>query len=195
MIEDKNRVCPVERAGSLETRLRRLIQRPRRLLGPHVSEGMTVLDVGCGPGFFSIELAKMVGKSGRVIAVDLQQGMLNKLRAKIEGAQIAERITLQRCEADSLGVSVPVDFALAFYMVHEVPDKAGFFRQIASVLKRDGRLLVVEPPFRVTEKEFEETIGKAREAGLDLVEKPRVFLGRTALLARDHSRADERRGS
>jgi hypothetical protein len=61
----KNRVCPVERAGSLDNRFRRLLQNPRKILGPYIEEGMTVLDLGCGPGFFSIEIAQMVGKSGR----------------------------------------------------------------------------------------------------------------------------------
>jgi ubiquinone/menaquinone biosynthesis C-methylase UbiE len=70
------------------------LQNPRKILGPYIKEGMTVLDVGCGPGFFSIELAQMVGKSGRVIASDLQEGMLRKLREKIQGTEFEERITL-----------------------------------------------------------------------------------------------------
>ena len=44
---------------------------------------MTVLDVGCGPGFFTLDMARLVGPSGRVIAADLQEGMLEKLGQKI----------------------------------------------------------------------------------------------------------------
>ena len=62
--------------------IRRLLQNPRKILSPFIKEGMTVLDLGCGPGFFSLDMAHMVGSAGRAIAVDLQQGMLIKLREK-----------------------------------------------------------------------------------------------------------------
>lgn len=54
---------------------------------------MTVLDLGCGPGFFSIVLAEMFGNPGRVIATDLQEGMLQKLNEKNRGTQVEERIS------------------------------------------------------------------------------------------------------
>ena len=60
---------------------------------------MTVLDVGCGPGFFTVAMAQMVGKAGRVIAGDLQEGTLQKLRDKVEGTELSRRIALHRCEA------------------------------------------------------------------------------------------------
>ncbi len=95
---------------------------------PYIEEGMTVLDIGCGPGFFSTDMAQMVGRSGRVIASDLQEGMLQKLRDKIQGTELEERITLHQCEEDKVGVSLNVDFVLAFYMVHEVPNRKKFFK-------------------------------------------------------------------
>ena len=70
MDNDNNRVCPVELANSLDSKIRRWIQNPRRILAPYIKEGMTVLDVGCGPGFFSVEMAKMVGNKGKVIAAE-----------------------------------------------------------------------------------------------------------------------------
>ena len=84
MSNRNNRVCPVERAGSLDNRVRKWLQNPKKILEPYITEGMIVLDVGCGPGFFSIDMAQMVGNSGRVIASDLQEGMLQKVRNKIE---------------------------------------------------------------------------------------------------------------
>ena len=73
------RVCPVALSGSLDNRIRRWLQNPEKILRPYITEGMAVLDVGCGPGFFSLEMARMVGKSGRVIAADMQEGMLQKV--------------------------------------------------------------------------------------------------------------------
>jgi len=62
MEPERNRVCPVELAGSLDNKIRRWLQNPQKILDPYVKEGMKVLDLGCGPGFFSTAMAKMVGK-------------------------------------------------------------------------------------------------------------------------------------
>jgi ubiquinone/menaquinone biosynthesis C-methylase UbiE len=178
----KNRVCPVERAGSLDNRIRRWLQNPQKILGAYIEEGMTVLDVGCGPGFFSIDMAQMVGESGRVIAADLQEGMLEKLRDKIKGTELEGRITLHKCEEDKTGVCENVDFVLLFYVVHEVPNKEDFFNEIVNILKPNGQIFIIEPPFHVSKVAFEETVRKAQEAGLTEVERPKVFISMTAIL-------------
>ncbi len=182
MSSNKYRVCPVERSGSLDNRIRRWLQNPQKILKPYVKEGMTVLDVGCGPGFFSIDLAHIVGKSGRVIAIDLQEGMLQKLRDKIQGTELEERITLYKSGKNRIGLSEKVDFVLAFYVVHEIPDEEEFFRELESILQPGGHILVVEPPFHVSKSAFVETIGKARNAGLKPEKGPKVFLSKTVVL-------------
>lgn len=182
MSERSKRICPVERAGHLDNRWRRWLQNPRKILGPYIRPGMIVLDVGCGPGFFSIEAAKMVGESGRVIASDLQQGMLDKVREKIHGTILGPRITLHLCEEDRIGLTESVDFVLAFYMVHEVPDQDRFYREVASLLAEGGRLLVVEPPFHVSKKKFAASLDRARKAGLIPEPGPRMIFCKTALL-------------
>lgn len=174
-MNDPNRVCPVELAGGLDNRIRRWLQDPKKIVGAYVKDGMTVLDVGCGPGFFSMELAGMVGKSGRVIAADLQEGMLGKLKEKIGGTEIAERITLHKCAAGKIGVAENVDFVLSFYMVHEVPHPEEFFREIYSILKPNGQYLIVEPKlFHVSRKAFALTVMKAEAAGFRPVARPHV---------------------
>ena len=92
MTKINERVCPVALSGSLDNSIRRWLQNPRKILGPYIKEGMTVLDVGCGPGFFTIEMARMVGKSGRAIAADMQEGMLQKVKEKIKGTVLEDRI-------------------------------------------------------------------------------------------------------
>lgn len=184
MSKRNNRVCPVERAGILESRIRRWLQNPQKTLKPYIREGMTVLDIGCGPGFFSLDMAHLVGKSGRVIAVDLQEGMLQKLRDKIQGTELEERITLLKSEENRIGVSENVDFVLAFYVVHELPDQKAFFEELRSIVKPEGQALIVEPPFRVSKTAFEETIRKAVDAGFTPAAGPKVFLSKTAILKR-----------
>jgi len=143
---------------------------------------MTVLEVGCGPGFFTLDMADMVGETGRVIACDLQEGMLDKVREKVQGSDLERRITLHRSEQERIGIPEPVDFVLAFYMVHEVPDHGSFFREIHSALKPGGLALIVEPPFHVSKNAFEKTVDRARAAGLKPVLQPRVLLSKTVLL-------------
>jgi ubiquinone/menaquinone biosynthesis C-methylase UbiE len=182
MFDRKKRVCPVKRAGSLDNRFRRWVQDPWKILGPYIREGMTVLDLGCGPGFFTMDIAWMVGRSGRVIASDLQEGMLRIIRDKICGTELEGRIILHQCREDRIGVAEKVDFALAFYMVHEVPDQEQFYHEIESILKPGGQLFVVEPPLHVSRKAFAETINAARSAGLTPAQRPKVLLSKAVLL-------------
>ncbi len=183
IVSNRNdRVCPVERAGHLDTRIRRWTQNPKRVLGPYIKEGMTVLDMGCGPGFFSVEMAGMVGKTGRVIAADLQEGMLRILRDKIRGTELEERIAFHLCEENTIGVSEQVDFVLLFYVVHEIPDAGKLFREIKTILRPHGQILIVEPPFHVSKRAFEEMIKKADAVGLTVVKRSKLFLNRKVVL-------------
>lgn len=184
MGDGKSRVCPVAIAGSLDNRLRRWVQNPRKIVGPYIQAGMTVLDFGCGPGYFTIDIARMVGESGRVIAADLQEGMLQKLRVKIQGTELGRRIILHQCEAGAIGLSETVDFILAFYMVHEIPDQEALFNEMGLILNPNGKLFIVEPPLHVSKTGFEETVRKAQRAGFITVQRPKVFLSKTVILKR-----------
>jgi len=145
---------------------------------------MTVLDLGCGPGFFSLDMARMVGTSGHVIAADLQNGMLQKLESKIHGTELSDRVTLHKCGENRIGLSEDVDFILAFYVVHEVPNQEELFAELETLLKPNGHVLVVEPPLHVSKTAFEETIRIASEVGLTDVKRPRVTLNKAVLLKR-----------
>lgn len=182
MKEKNTRVCPVENAGVLDNIFRKWINNPNKILKDYIKEGMTVLDVGCGPGFFTVELAKMVGKTGRVIAADLQEGMLEKLENKIKGKEIEKRIELYQCDEDKIGISEKVDFILAFYMVHEIPNQMNFFKEMDSILKPNGRMFVVEPKFHVSKCTFENTINIAKEAGFKIFKGKKVFFSKTIIL-------------
>lgn len=182
MEKEKKRICPVENAGHLDNRIRRWFQNPKKILWPYLEEGMTALDIGCGPGFFSIDMAEMLGPSGRVIATDLQTGMLDKLKDKIRGTAMEKRIRLHRSGASAIRVTEAIDFALAFYMVHEVPDPSRFFSEIRSTLNQNGSLFVAEPHFHVSKKAFKRTIETAVSAGFSAAEIPRVFFSKAVLL-------------
>lgn len=187
--EDKNmetmnaqRVCPVELAGGLDNWVRKLLQNPEKILKPYITEGMTVLDLGCGPGFFSVGIGKLLKDTGKVIAADLQEGMLEKVREKIKGTNLESRITLHRCKDDRIDVTEKVDFVLAFYVVHEVPDQDQLFRELKSILKPDGKIFIVEPNFHVSKKAFDAMIARLGEIGMEVSETPKIFFSRSVVL-------------
>jgi ubiquinone/menaquinone biosynthesis C-methylase UbiE len=180
--ENKHRICPVEHAGMLDLSFRKLLQNPRRILRPYVKEGMTALDLGCGPGFFTVEMARLVGETGRVVAADLQDGMLAKLQAKIRGAEWADRVTLHKCLADRVGLAQKFDFILVFYILHEVPDQAKFLNEIKALLKPQGRILLVEPAFHVSREEFQVSTGLMKGAGFAIFQEPRILFSRAVVL-------------
>jgi ubiquinone/menaquinone biosynthesis C-methylase UbiE len=174
-------VCPWWLGYLLVSPLRRLLHNPEKIPAPYIREGMTVLDVGPGMGFFTIPAARMVGKSGRVIAVDVQEKMLQSLVSRAYKAGVRERVFVEVCKPDSLGVSDPIDLCLAINVMHEVPDAAGLLAQIRAILKPTGILLVLEPKGHVSEKDFQETLTRASAAGLKLIDQPEVFRSRSAV--------------
>src|SRR5512141_1474157 len=143
------RICPAELSGSLDNSIRKFFQNPVKILNPFIEKGMTVLDLGCGPGFFSVEILDMFTSSGKVIAADLQEDMIEKVRSKIKGTESEKIIVLHKCEEDKVGVTEKVDFVLAFWMVHEVPDKQKLITELKSILKPAGKMFIIEPKFHV----------------------------------------------
>ncbi|MBT8507584.1 methyltransferase type 11 [Methanomicrobiaceae archaeon CYW5] len=179
-------VHPPSRSGELDNRLRRVVYRPDRLAGRYIKPGDRVFDFGCGPGFFTREFAKAVGDGGEVIAADLQEEMLGLLRSKLEPEGLMPRIRTHRCQPDTIGLSPDfagtIDAAFALFVVHEVPDPARLFREIATLLVEDGIFFYSEPPVLVPEREFSDTLALAEEAGFLLEERTWYFLNRAAVL-------------
>ncbi len=175
-------VCPSEFAGSLDNSFRRWFHNPRKILKPYIQKGMTVLDLGCGPGVFTIEIAKMLQDSGKVIAADLQEGMLEIIAGKIKGTSLKNRVELHKCQENSIGISEKVDFILAFWMVHEVPDQDSLFKELKSILKPEGKILIVEPRMHVTGKAFRKMSSIIEKSGLKITEKSKVFFSRAIVL-------------
>jgi ubiquinone/menaquinone biosynthesis C-methylase UbiE len=182
MNDHKHKIFPVNNAKHLTRYFRKILQNPRCILKPYVKDGMTVLDFGCGPGFFTVEAAKLVGEKGRVIAVDLQQEMLDLLAKNIKGKEIEKRITLYKCEEKKIGVITKVDVVIAFNVVHEVYDKNIFFSEIKNIVKPKGIVYLSEPSHRVDEEEFERTIKEAEKYGFAILHRPKVLLNRTVVL-------------
>lgn len=165
--------------------IRRLGQRPERILAGLVQPGMSVLDVGCAMGFFTLPMAQMVGREGHVVAVDLQPRMLSGLERRARKRGLVATIETRICGSDDLGIgdlAGQVDFTLAFAMVHEVPDAGALFEQLHLVLRPGASLLVAEPKGHVSRDAFDESLGSAAAAGFTVVDEPRIARSHGALL-------------
>jgi ubiquinone/menaquinone biosynthesis C-methylase UbiE len=171
-------VCPWWLAYTFDNPLRRLVHHPEKMLKKFIREGDTAVDLGCGMGHFSIGMAKLVGDTGHVVSVDLQEEMLERVRRRALKQGLLSRIRLHKCSSDKLGVTISADFALGFWMVHEVRNKKSFFEEVAALLKPGARFLLAEPRIHVAESYFRELADTASESGLKPCSEEKVSLSR-----------------
>jgi len=138
------RACPYSLAGALEVPGRRLVAAPERVLDAFgVRGGETVLEIGPGTGFYTLEAARQVGPSGRLICLDLQAEMLLHVRRRLEAAGL--RAAFLRADARALPLgSETVDHVLLVTVLGEIPDRASALAEISRVLRAGGRLSVSE---------------------------------------------------
>jgi len=183
----EEKVCPVWVGYLLLSPFRKLSQNPKKILAPYVKAGMKVLDIGCAMGFFSLPMARMVGSQGKVICVDLQEKMIKALQKRAQKVGLLGRIETKISDPDSLGfdyLKEEIDFALAFAVVHEVPDAANFFSAIYTTLKPAAKLLAAEPSGHVSEQDFVTTISIAEQNGFKVIDSPYIGRSRAVLLGK-----------
>ncbi len=178
-------VCPWWLCFTFDNRFRVLFHDPETLLSPYIKPGDTVIDIGPGMGYFTIPLARLVGPTGHVTAIDVQAKMLSALARRAEKRGVSERITPYLAEPDSLGNHPKADFILAFYMVHEVRDKEKFISEIYNLLKPGGLFLLVEPIVHVSKKSFLQTMQTAKEIGFIVKDTTKIRMSHSALLTRN----------
>ncbi len=112
-----------------------------------ITRGMTILDAGCGPGRLTLPLAHGVGPEGKVVALDLQPGMLARAKSRTEAAGL----TNVEFIAAPLGAgklpSNHFDRALLVTVLGEIPDRTAAMTELFSALKPGGILAIVEVIF------------------------------------------------
>jgi ubiquinone/menaquinone biosynthesis C-methylase UbiE len=182
-MEQKTDVCGMDHVKWLDNGFRMAVHNPDRLFGSYVRPGGVALDVGCGPGAFTVGLARLTGKTGKVIAVDVQEEMLVLARKKAAAAGVADRVEFHRCADSALGIETKVDFILTFYMVHESPQPLRLVDELSGLLKPGGFWFLAEPKFHVTKKAYRDILDYSEKRGLRVIKETGV-ISRVAVLAK-----------
>ncbi|MBI5888322.1 MAG: methyltransferase domain-containing protein [Deltaproteobacteria bacterium] len=148
---------------------------PERLLREAgLKPGDAFADIGCGPGFFAIPAAHIVGEKGVVYAVDTEEKMLGRLRERRPPANV---VPLKSMESSVPVKDSAVDIAFLGYMLHEAEDKPLFLKEVKRIIRDGGAVIIIDwkkkkeeegPPLeeRLTE---DEVIGLLKGAGFEKV--------------------------
>ena len=110
-----------------------------------VKPGATVADIGAGPGFYTVRLARAVGESGRVYAVDISASTVRELRSRVQREGLAN-VEVIKGDVDSPNLpEASLDAALIVNAYHEMKEHQAMLAEIRKALKPSGRLVILEP--------------------------------------------------
>lgn len=179
-----HKVMPWWMGYLVDNPLRRWLEPLDRHLTPYLRPGMHALDIGCGFGYYTIAMARMVEPQGKVHAVDVQRRMLDNAMRRARKAGVGERIVPHLCGGARLDLSedVQVDFAVAGNVLHELIDMKGVLVEIGDVLVPDGLLYVVEPQGHVKRSHFDAEVDLAESLGYTVAKRPKVSKGHCVVL-------------
>lgn len=110
-----------------------------------VRAGATVADIGAGDGFFTSRLARAVGASGRVFAVEIDDAMMERLRRRLQQDGIENVTIVKGAVGDPNLPEASLDAALIVNAYHEMEQHEAMLAALRRDLKPDGRLVIVEP--------------------------------------------------
>lgn len=153
---------------------------PETLLrGVGLAEGMSLADIGCGPGFFTIPAAQIVGEQGSVYAADINGEMLSTVRSRATEAGLPNVRIVKTSDREIPIAPRSCDVVLLAFIIHEIEHRASFLHRATRLLKPSGRLVILEwekieepagPPVeeRLT---HEDVRADAQAAGLQPIEE------------------------
>jgi ubiquinone/menaquinone biosynthesis C-methylase UbiE len=165
--------APVFIGKLLDSSYRRRIQPPRQLIErAGIKKGMNVLDLGCGSGAFTPSIARTVGRSGKVYALDIQADMLKQLERKLSRPENRDIKNVKMIESNAYELPFDdssLDVVNMVTVLPEIPDRNRALAEVKRVLKPGGLLAVTELfpdpdyPWKSTTIKFGESAGFVME--------------------------------
>ena len=156
---------PANRARLLSDERRRELDPLNFLRSNGLSSGMCIADIGCGPGFFTLSAAEIVGAEGKVYAIDTEELMLDELKKRNPPGNV----TIVQSDEHNIPLeNDSCDFALLAFVLHEAKEKGTFLNEAKRLLRVEGRLLLIDWEKKVEERgpPFEERVGREEAASL-----------------------------
>jgi len=128
----------------MASRLRHWLLDPKKTLrGADIRTGQTVLEVGCGPGFFTMPIAEMIGEGGHLIAMDPLSDFVDKVKKKVRDADLKNVEVLRRDALNTELEAASIDLVLLFGVVPFPTLPLGqLLPEMHRVLKPQGTLAV-----------------------------------------------------
>ncbi len=149
--------------SNLASESRKEWQNPEEILKSiGISKGMKIADLGCGPGFFTLEMARLTGEDGVVYAVDMEKKAIEYLKGRI-GADRRLRKIIKAVNSDVSDTGIPddsVDLVFFANVLHDIEDKDLFFEEIKRIGRKDAVFVDVD---------WEESDGKPRRGPPDSI--------------------------
>ena len=178
-----------------------VLERPQRIEGLKIEEiianlklkpGMVVADIGSGSGLLSRPLAKTVAPDGKVIAVDIEAGLLSYVRERAAKENIPNIETHLAEPNDAKLSGEVVDLALIHDVLHHIENRALYLKNLFQYIKPGGRVAIVDPdpddPEGAHRNQPELLVSKAeidqwmKAAGFQMVEQIDLFPGKKNFL-------------
>jgi ubiquinone/menaquinone biosynthesis C-methylase UbiE len=116
----------------------------RMLASLEIKPGSVVADIGAGVGYHVWRMSEIVGPAGKVIAEDIQEGMIAQLRKNIADRKLKNVDIILGTPTDPKLPNNAVDLVLMVDVYHEFSDPVAMMNHIRSSLKPDGRVVLVE---------------------------------------------------
>lgn len=172
-------VCPSWFSFILYNPVRKAFTDRSRVLDEScITRDAVVLEIGAGNGFFTEAIAE---RAKRVIAVELQQGMVRKLRKRVQRFGDRVEIVLKDIASADLAHEL-ADVCLLYYSFHEIARQEEAAAVIARTVKRNGVLSIYEPSVEVSSRDMEGTISLFQSLGFSVEKTSANIFTRSARL-------------
>lgn len=120
--------------------------------------GQVVADIGAGPGVISVPMAKAVAPNGKVYAVEIDKGFFPHIEKRAQAEHVTNVVPVAGEFTDPKLPARDVDVVLFHDVLHHIQDRGGYLKAVATYVKPDGRVAIIELPPNGSHKDEPELV-------------------------------------